>query len=272
MNSKYENQLLQCKNINEFLTMFFGLSKKEQSSVLGNDYTIAKGTVLYRIRKDDGKTDFNAPEAWLPPPAKFVKQGRFNEKNEQILYAASDSHWLEREVSLKQGEYYYLASYVCKEDFKVGSLLNSNNKICNILHCVAKSIENSSCLTENELEEFNKITYKYMRPKDIILDMQASYYIHKELKNLYNITNKIGKLVLSHNSNGIRYCSAFEPFELTGGGITFTLDGLQRANFALTEKGRQNIDFEKAERKSCNLEYTLDVFFKTMNEMSEVND
>lgn len=272
MNSKYENQLLQCKNINEFLTMFFGLSKKEQISVLGNDYTITKETVLYRIRKDDGKTDFNAPEAWLPPPANIVKQGRFNEKNEQILYVASDSHWLEREVSLKQGEYYYLASYVCKKDFKVGSLLNSNNKISNILHCVAKSIENSSCFTEIELKEYNTEILTNITPQSIILDPLASFYIYKEVKKLYRITNKIGKLMIDKNNNGIRYCSAFEPFELTGGGVTFTLDGLQRANFALTEKGRQNIEFVKAERKCCTLDYSLDVFFKVFKEMSKEND
>ena len=77
-NSKYENRILQCKSLHEFVTMFFGLSKKEQISVFENDYTIAKGTELFRIRKDDGKTDFNVPEAWLPPPIHLTRQGRFN--------------------------------------------------------------------------------------------------------------------------------------------------------------------------------------------------
>ena len=271
MNSKYENRILQCKSLHEFVTMFFGLSKKEQISVFENDYTIAKGTELFRIRKDDGKTDFNVPEAWLPPPIHLTKQGRFNQKDQQILYVASDPLWLEREVALKKGDDYYLATYICKKSFNVGTLLN-NNKIANILHCIAKSIENSSCLTESELKELDKGTYEHMKPQDIILDMRASFYIHKELKNLYDITNKIGELVLSHNSNGIRYCSAFDPCELTGGGIIFTLNGLQYANFALTEKGRQNIEFVKAERKSCNLTQTLDVFLKSMNETNEAKE
>lgn len=272
MDNKYKNRLLQCEDLSTFLAMFFGLSKKEQLSIFKNDFTINKGTTLYRVRKDDGRTDFQSPEAWMPPPADKISKGRFNDKNEQILYVSSVYDWLEREVSLKLGDSYYLATYVCKKSFKVGSLLSENNIIGDILHCVARSIESSSCLTGEEQEEFNKIKPINITSQNIILNLQAPFYIHKEIKKLYDITNKIGKLVLSNNKNGIRYSSAFDPFELTGGGTVFTLDGLQRANFALTEEGRKNIEFVKAERKICNLDYSLDVFFKVQNEMEEEND
>ncbi len=266
MNEKYYQQLLNCENLITFFTMFFGLGKKEQYSVLGFDYRLTKETKLYRIRRDDSKTDFHSPEAWLPPPLDKVSQGRFNGKNDQILYVASDPLWLEREVSLKQGEKYFLATYNCKHDFTVGTLLNPNNAICNILHCVAKSIESSSCLTADELTELNKYTFTYERVKEIIFNMHAPFYIYREVKKLYDLTNKIGKLVLSHNSNGIRYCSAFDPIEFTIEGTVFTLDGIQHTNFALTETGRQNIEFIKAEQRTCSLEQSLSLFFKTLNE------
>ena len=261
MNSKYERQLLQCEDLSTFFAMFFGLSKKEQNTIFKNDFTITKGNTLYRVRKDDGKTDFHSSEAWLPPPTDKISKGRFNEKNEPILYVSSVSDWLEREVSLKQGEPYYLATYICIESFKVGTLLSANNIIGDILHCVVRSVESSACLTDDELSEFNKIKSLRITPRNIILNLKAPFFIHKEIKDLYDITNKIGKLVLSNNKNGIRYSSAFDPFELTGGGTVFTLDGLQRANFALTEEGR-----------ICKLDYSLDVFFKVQNEIGEEND
>lgn len=266
MDIKYVNQLLQCKNLLSFLTMFFGLSPKEQRSIFTHNSTLVEGTKLYRIRKDDGKTDFQNPEAWLPPPADKVGKGRFNEKNEPILYVATDLTWLEREVGLEQGDPYYLATYTCKRTFRVGCLLNPNNKIANILHLVARSIPSSSSLTSEERKEFNKTTGPHISLKNIIGNPAASYYIHKEIKNLYDITNKIGKLVLAHNNNGIRYASAFNPFELAVNGTMFTLDGLKDANYALTETGRKNIEFVSAEPRCCQIDYDLKPLFEYINE------
>lgn len=266
MNIKYERQLLQCENLLSFLTMFFGLSPKEQLSVFTHYSILYKGTKLYRIRKDDGKTDFQNPEAWLPPPADKVGRGRFNEKNESILYVATDLTWLEREVGLKQGEPYYLATYTCNHTFQVGSLLNPNSKIANILHLVAGSIQSSSSLTSEELKEFNKTPDLHIPLKNIIGNLAAKYYIHKEIKNLYKITNKIGKLILTHHSNGIRYASAFNPFELTTNRTIITLDKLKDANFALTETGRKNIEFVSAEPRCYKVNYDLKPFFEVVNE------
>ena len=54
MEGRFEKQLLQCKSLDEFVTMFFGLSKQQQMSVLGDEIRIPKGTRLYRARKYEG--------------------------------------------------------------------------------------------------------------------------------------------------------------------------------------------------------------------------
>ena len=50
---KEENikDLMNCKSLDEFFARFFGLSFQERMSVLGNEYTVPAGTILYRARK-----------------------------------------------------------------------------------------------------------------------------------------------------------------------------------------------------------------------------
>ena len=78
------------------------------------------------------------------------------------------------------------------------------------------------------------------------------------IPNLYDITNKLGKLVLKKNDNGIRYSSAFVPIELSGAKQIATLDGMEYGNYALTEKGYENIEFLSAEKKSAKKMQKLD--------------
>ena len=272
MSPEHENCLMKCDSINHFLTMFWGLSFSEKLSILGNDYYIPKGTKLYRIRKDDNKTNFESPEAWMPPPVDCVKQGRFNADKCPILYVASDPIWLEREVCLKQGDIYYLATYVCEKDFSVGTLLNANSQVCSVLHCIAKAIENTNSLTDIEIEYLNKNRIFKLTPRNCILNLKSPFIIHEFIRDIYKQTNKIGELVLRKNHNGIRYCSAYEPLESIGGGEIFTLDGVKRANYALTRESLSNIRFISAERKECTLDFSLEVFFRTMNETEDKND
>lgn len=266
MNPILETRLMKCDSISDFLTMFFGLSLEEKLSVLGDDFIVSKGTKLYRIRKDDKITDFSKPEAWLPPPKNIARQGRFNANKSPILYVASEYYWLEREVSLQKGDVYYLATYVCEKDFSVGTLLNGNSQVCRVLHCVAKAIENTNCLTEKELFYLKQRVTSKLTPKDCMFNGRSSFEINNYVKDIYYQTNKIGQLVLRKNSNGIRYCSAYDPLETIGNGKIYTLDGEQSANFALTSEGINNISFLSVDKKVCTLEHTLEVFFKIINE------
>lgn len=272
MSPEHENCLMKCDSINHFLTMFWGLSFSEKLSILGNDYYIPKGTKLYRIRKADNKTNFESPKAWMPPPVECVKQGRFNADKCSVLYVASDPDWLEREVCLKKGDIYYLAKYVCDKDFSVGTLLNANSQVCSVLHCIAKAVENTNSLTATEIEYLNKNRISKLTPKNCILNLKSPFIIHEFIRDIYKQTNKIGELVLRKNHNGIRYCSAYEPLESIGGGEIFTLDGVKRANYALTRESLSNIRFISAERKECTLDFSLEVFFRTMNEKENKND
>lgn len=272
MSPEHENCLMKCDSINHFLTMFWGLSFSEKLSILGNDYYIPQGTNLYRIRKADNKTNFESPKAWMPPPVECVKQGRFNADKCSVLYVASDPDWLEREVCLKKGDIYYLAKYVCDKDFSVGTLLNANSQVCSVLHCIAKAVENTNSLTATEIEYLNKNRISKLTPENCILNLKSPFIIHEFIRDIYKQTNKIGELVLRKNPNGIRYCSAYEPLESIGGGEIFTLDGVKRANYALTRESLSNIRFISAERKECTLDFSLEVFFRTMNETEDKND
>lgn len=50
------------------------MSFQERMSVLGNEYTVPAGTILYRARKYNGIPLVNENEWWLAPP-KYVKGG-----------------------------------------------------------------------------------------------------------------------------------------------------------------------------------------------------
>ena len=57
MSPEMERKLLSCKNLSEFLTMFFGLTMNYKLSIFSEEVTIAKGAEFYRIRQIDDKND-----------------------------------------------------------------------------------------------------------------------------------------------------------------------------------------------------------------------
>ena len=93
-------------------------------------------------------------------------------------------------------------------------------------------------------------------------DYLSVFYIDRLIKNLYDVTNKIGRLILRNNGNGIRYSSAFEPIELSGCNTILTLDGIEHGNFALTEQGIKNIRFESVEERKYKQEYDLSLMIE----------
>ena len=276
MTLEREIKLVNCKNINEFLAMFFGLGMKDKLSVFTEEIAIDKDTEFYRIRRAQGISNPDNPIEWGPVPSQYAKQGRFNAKGESILYLASESDCLEREVKLKKGEEYYLAKYVCKNSFSVGSFLGTNNQVNTLIHKIAMAITGPDELNEKE----NALVEKYLKIRTdtslnkLSLDMLASLYIYKSIPNLYDVTNKLAKLVLRINENGIRYSSVYVPMELSGTPVMITLDGVKYGNYALTQKGYENIEFVSAEKKICSsdgggLELLIESFTKA--ELDEMN-
>lgn len=261
MTQEMEYRLLSCKSLSEFLTMFFGLTMNHKLSVFSEEVYIEKGTALYRIRQIDDEKNPNDPKEWEPVPVKYAKQGRFNEKGESVLYVASAPDVLEREVRLKENDKYYLAKYVCKESFKVGSFLGVNNQVNTLIHKIAMSVAGSDDMTETE-EELMDEYYKWAKNKslfDLSVDMLASLYIYRMIPDLYDVTNRFGKLVLKKNDNGIRYSSVFVPFELSGTPQIVTLDGMEYGNYVLTQKGYKNIELSSVEKKAAGKQQTLDL-------------
>ena len=256
-----EYKLLSCKSLSEFIAMFMGLGMHDKLSVFTEEVPVAKGANFYRIRRVDGIMDPNDPKEWEPVPVKFSKKERFNEKGESVLYIASDPFALEREVRLHKGEEYYLAKYVCNKDFKVGSFLGFNSQVNTLIHKIAMAVSCSDDLTEteNELidEYYECVKNKYLY--DLSLDMLSSLYIHKMLPNLYEITNKLAKIVLKSNDYGIRYSSVFAPIELSGTPQIFTLDGTEYGNYVLTQKGFANIEMVSVEKKTASKTQGLEV-------------
>lgn len=93
MQDQYIAKLIHCKSLDEFVTMFFGLSMCEKLSVLGDDVPVPKGTIFYRVRKDEGRPLEDENEWWLPPQ-KMVTKGRFNKEKSPVLYLGTEDFLL----------------------------------------------------------------------------------------------------------------------------------------------------------------------------------
>lgn len=261
MTQEMEYRLLNCKSLSEFLTMFFGLSMNYKLGIFTEEVAIKKGTEFYRIRKIDSKKNPNDPKEWEPVPERFAKQGRFNENGESVLYVASSPDTLEREVRLKESDEYYLAKYVVKDSFKVGSFLGVNNQVNTLIHKIAMSVAGTDDMTETEVKMMD-IYYERAKNKtlfDLSTDMLASLYIYRMIPHLYDVTNRLGKLALMKNDNGIRYSSVYVPFELSGAPQIITLDGVEYGNYVLTRKGYNNIELTSVEKKVAGKQQTLDL-------------
>lgn len=81
-----------------------------------------------------------------PVPLKYAKQGRFNADGLSVLYIASSSEYLGREVGLEEGEEYYLAKYVCTKSFWVRTFLSTNNYGNAVMHKIAMSVADDTDL------------------------------------------------------------------------------------------------------------------------------
>nr|DAQ16520.1 MAG TPA: hypothetical protein [Caudoviricetes sp.] len=118
------------------------------------------------------------------------------------------------------------------------------------LHTIAMAIENEGKLTPNEIDALSKLECDTSSISNILEAPTAVFYINKYIhKNLYDITNQIFDLVLQRNLNGLRYCSAYSPFEVSGAEQVITLDGCIKGNYALTEDGIQHLKWIGCERK-----------------------
>lgn len=249
--------------------MFMGLSMRDKLSVFTEAVTVTEGKEFYRIRKIDGIKDPNDAREWDPVPAELAKQGRFNRNHESVLYVASSPDSLEREVRLLEEEEYYLAKYTCNKTFEVGSFLALNNPVNTLIHRITMAVSGSEELTEKEnilIDDY----YRVAKNKDlygISLDLLASLYIHKELPNLYDTTNKLAKLVLKKHEYGIRYSSVYAPIELSGAHHIVTLDGVECGNYVLTQSGSEHIELVSVEKKIAGkpqgLERMIEVFSRT---------
>ena len=248
-----EGRLMNCKTLSEFLTMFFGLSKHEKEGIFTEKVLIQKGTEFYRIRRVEGfdNPDFNDTKEWGPVPKEKAKQGRFNRKGESVLYVASDSSYLGREVRLQEGEEYYLAKYECKKAFYVGTFLSTDNLVNTLIHKIAMSVSSRDELTADEnglIEEYLKLVQRKSLA-DLAIDVLSSLFMHRYITSFYDVTNRLGQLVFANNECGIRYSSVYVPFELSGGPQMITLDGLNYGNYVLSEKGCQNIELKSVSKK-----------------------
>lgn len=268
MTKETEYKLLNCRSLAEFLTMFFGLGMKDKLSVFPLDVELKKDTYLYRIRRTNGISDPNNPKEWEPTPKDKAHQGRFNREGESVLYVGSDPEFLEREVRLNENEEYYLAKYVCKKTFSVGSFLGADNQVNTLIHKVAMSVFNSNDLTKRENQLIDKY-YELVKNESLFelsTDMLASLFIYKMLPGLYSVTNRLGQLILRNNKNGIRYSSAFVPLELSGASEVITLDGVAFGNYVLSLEGYKNIDFVLAEKKVAKKATGLELMIETCAE------
>ena len=246
--------------------MFFGLGFKERLSVFTEYIPIREGAIFYRIRRTKGINDPSNPKEWEPVPRAISKQGRFNSKGESVLYVSSDSFGLGREVGLIEGERYYLAKYVCKKSFIVGSFLAVNNPVNTLIHKIAMSVSEEGDLRDKEKvliqKYYEKISYDIVY--EYSCDQLAPLYMYKEINNLYDVTNRLGKLLLYKYPYGIRYASVYFPVEISGGEQIITLDGENHGNYVFSREGFENLKLVSVEEKTFVEEPGLELYIKEM--------
>lgn len=258
-----EVKLMSCKTLKEFMTMYFGFGIKEQLSIFNQPILIKKGSILYRLRRDDGKTNFYDAKEWGLPPKNKVKQGRVNSEYNPILYLGTEEFFLGREIGLQNGERYYVAKYVCEKDFYVGSLFSTNSTTNTIIHKLFMSIKKEN-LTEQEKRKLKqyKVGEGNITVKTIYYDQLSCFYIDSLLDNLYNYTNRITKLILKKYKNGLRYDSAYAPLSISGQNKIITFDGMEHGNIALTEEGIINIKLVSVVKKKYSNSIDLGKFIE----------
>ena len=266
LKQELEERLLQSKTVAEFLTTFFGLSKKVQIEAFPEKIMVDEGTTFFRVRKADSFCgDPYEFSQWEPTPMQYSKLNRFNEAGESVLYVASQPDFLEREVGIRPGENYYLAEYTCVRSFHVGSLLNRNSIINMVLHKIAMSISSSDELLDKEIflvdEYFESVQHASIL--DLAKDLLSSLYMHRLIPDeLYKYTNKIGKIILMSNKNGFRYSSVYAPIEVSGMTNIFTLGGEKYGNYVLTQAGFANIKLKSVKMKKCKRIGSLEILIK----------
>ncbi len=270
MTEEKEFRPMKCNSISEFITMFFGLGKKEKQSVFTERMFIKKGTEFFRVRRVKG---FNNPDIydareWGPVPEKYAKQGRFNADGQSVLYLASSPEYLGREVRLEEGEEYYLAKYICTKSFWVGTFLSTNNYVNALMHKITMSVSDDKDLTAHERilidDYFNK--GKMGDLCDIAVNPLSSLFLHRMITNLYDVTNRLGQIVMEKEDCGIRYSSVYVPIEFSGGPQILTLDGVEYGNFVLTERGYENIKLCSVEKKEYQASEDLSILIETFIE------
>ena len=189
-------------------------------------------------------------ENWTPPPSNITPLGRFNHRKEPKLYVGSDEEIIKREKNIKKGDFYWLATYKVNSSFDVGSFLVNDNEIATYLHIVAMILESQDKLLDTEKEVLKKHLERTKEYNMGIFDPLLSLYaVDKMSYNLYNITNKIGKL--ASNENGLRFCSSYTPLEFSGADECLTLNGELYANYVFTKKGFKYLDLIDVKRKVC---------------------
>lgn len=264
MNDRFSQILLKQPNIKSFVSAYLGLPLEYRKSIFSNRQLIKRGTVFYRVRKEDHESDFYNPDAWEAPPNIFQKDGRFYLKDDRILYLGSDTLALEAEMRMNIGEEYWLGIYEAVSDFYVANMLTTNNLVANLLHKIMMSQKVDSLFDEE------KRLLSCLDIRDDLLSVASDYlaplYIDSKLgkgNSIYHYTQRIAEPIFAKNNMGIRYCSCHEPFESSGFATAITLDGEKNGLFALTSLGAKNVRFLKSEKRVCKTNLNLEAFIKT---------
>ena len=151
----------------------------------------------------------------------------------------------------------------------MGSFWELNSKVSMLIHKIAMSASGPEELTATEIvlidEYYNNVQHKTLN--ELAEDLLAPLYIYRMIPNLYEWTNKLGKIVLSKNKYGIRYDSAYIPLGLSGADRIITLAGEEYGNYVLTEEGYKNIELTSVKRKTAGKIEDLEMMIKEFSKI-----
>lgn len=233
------------------------------------NYTIPKGTILYRIRKLNNEFDLRDSKEWGPSPMK--RENRANRNGEEAIYLNVMPDICILETHLKNGEKYALGKYEVLDDVIVGGFFDikeSNRLLCagillNAVLIAPRRGDNNEELLKYLDQKFGNINADDISKEDIL--SEKNFYlpfkiasIVKKNNTYYGLTNDICDILKRYYPDGVRYSSCYAPTETIGivsncYNVVLYKSGIKKIRFVEAFECINNFKNENAEFNSVNI-------------------
>ena len=131
---------------------------------------------------------YNSEQSGIAP-ARYISEGRANDKNEQVLYVAEDKNIALKEIKADKNSYVSLAYCIFNKDIRLLDFSPYSN---------------------NELEEYTKNQFNEDKDKWIFVEIQRILTLPEYSENQYIISRELVRLIKDKiNVSGMLYISHY---------------------------------------------------------------